>query len=122
MSSCAGIIGGKTQNIYLIPNDYDSDNVEVEVSNGKGMRQTVEIPLSIQVQRSESPLIIKVKENKCYKSTKTYVSSQYNPMLLANVPGGIFGLTGTAIDMDSGAAWGYDQTVRVSLKKKRYCK
>jgi hypothetical protein len=122
LSSCAGLISGENQNVYIVPSNSDVETINVEVSNGNGMSQTIEIPSNIQVQRSESPLVIKVKGNKCYKPTKTYSSASYNPMLLANVPGGIFGLIGTAIDMDSGAAWKYDDVVRVNVNKQRSCR
>ena len=43
-------------------------------------------------------------------------------MLLADAIGGLFGLTGTSMDMSSGAAWAYEDNVFVDTKKKKSCK
>lgn len=119
-TSCAGLISGKTQTIFLRPTD-GSDDVEVEVSSVNGS-QTVNIPSTVTVSRDKMPLTITVKEDKCRKESKTYATSKYNIMLLADAIGGVFGLTGTSMDMSSGAAWSYEDNVLVDVKKKQGCK
>ena len=122
LSSCAGIISGKNQNIYLVPTNASTETVEVKVQNNAGMAQTIDIPGTISVKRQESVLIIEVKNSKCYKSTKTYSTPKYNVMLASNAVGGLFGITGTAMDLESGAAWSYDNTIYVNTKETGRCK
>lgn len=119
-SSCAGLISGETQTVFLRASD-GSDNVEAEVSSVNGS-QTVSLPGVVTVKRNKAPLTIKVKENKCVKESTTYATSKYNVFLLADAIGGLFGLTGTSMDMSSGAAWAYEDNVMVDLKKKPNCK
>ncbi len=119
-TSCAGLISGKTQTIFLRSSD-GSDGVEANISSMSG-NQEVKIPTTISVARDKMPLTIKVKENKCYKETTTYAPSKYNVMLLADAIGGVFGLTGTSMDMSSGAAWSYEDNIFVDVKKKQNCK
>ena len=119
-TSCAGLISGKTQTVFLRTSD-GSDDLEVEVSSVNGM-QKVTIPSTVTVSRDKMPMTITVKEDKCHKESKTYAPSKYNVMLLADVIGGVFGLTGTSIDMSSGAAWAYEDNVFVDVKKKPACK
>lgn len=119
-TSCAGLISGKTQTVFLRATD-GSDDVEVEVSSMSGTQQ-VKVPGIVTVARDKMPLTIKVKENKCLKESTTYAPSKYNVMLLADAIGGLFGLTGTSMDMSSGAAWAYEDSVFVDVKKKQSCK
>lgn len=119
-SSCAGLVGGKTQNVFLRTSD-GSENVEVEVTSINGP-QTIKIPASIVVTRNQVPLTISVKETRCIKEGKTYATTKYNIWLLADAIGGIFGLTGTTSDMSSGAAWAYEDNVIVNVNKKDGCK
>ena len=120
LSSCAGLIGGKNQTIFLMPTG-NADEVEVEVITARG-RRDVTIPGSIQVPRNKMPLRINVKETRCIKSSKTFVPSQYNIFLVTNALGGVFGLIGTTMDMNSGAAWAYDDNVHVNVREKRSCR
>ncbi len=119
-TSCAGLISGKTQTVFLRSSD-GSEDVEVEVSSVSGTQQA-RVPGTISVARDKMPLTIKVKEDKCRKESTTYASSKYNVMLLADAIGGIFGLTGTSMDMSSGAAWSYEDNVFVDIKKKPACR
>lgn len=119
-TSCAGLISGKTQTVFLRASD-GSDNIEVDVLSTSGNQQT-KIPGTVIVARDKMPLTIKVKESKCHKESTTYAPSKYNVMLLADAIGGVFGLTGTSMDMSSGAAWSYEDNVFVDVKKKPNCK
>lgn len=119
-SSCAGLISGKTQNVFLRTSD-GSDNVNVEVSSVGGT-QNVTIPANVVIPRGQTTLAISVKENNCHKESKTYITPKYNIMLLADAIGGLFGLTGTTMDMSSGAAWSYEDNIIVDVKSKHVCK
>lgn len=120
LSSCAGLISGKSQNVFLRTSD-GSEDVKAEVSSVTGPQEVL-LPTTVYIPRNKNPLTIKVLENKCFKKTKTYVNPEYNPMLAANLLGGLLGLTGTTIDMNSGAAWEYEKNVVVNVKKKRSCR
>ena len=119
-SSCAGLVGGKTQNIFVRTSD-GSENVQVDITSATGT-QTTKIPSSIVVSRNQMPLTISVKEGKCIKESKTYATTKYNIWLLADAIGGLFGLTGTTSDMSSGAAWAYEDNIVVNVSKKDGCK
>lgn len=113
VTSCAGLISGSTQNVFL--RTSNNEEVEVEVSSASGV-QNVKIPASVNVRRANSPLTISVKEKGCIKESKTYSPQKYNVFLFADAIGGIFGLTGTTIDMSSGAAWAYENEIVVNVK------
>ncbi len=117
-TSCAGLISGKTQSVFL--RTSDSQEVEAEVVSANGV-QNITIPGTVTVPRSKNPLTIKVKEGRCVKSSTEYATTKYNIFLLADVIGGVFGLTGTTIDMSSGAAWAYEDNIYVNVKKKPGC-
>ncbi len=118
-TSCAGLISGKTQNVFLRTSDGSTD-VEVEVTAAGGTQHAT-IPSVVVVPRGEAPLTVSVKETRCHKAGKTFIPTKYNVMLLADAIGGLFGLTGTTMDMNSGAAWAYDDNAIVNISKKPGC-
>jgi len=119
-TSCAELISGKTQNVFLRTSD-GSDDVTAEISSIGGS-QTVNIPANVVIPRGQTAVTITVKESKCHEESKTYLTPKYNIMLLADAIGGLFGLTGTSMDMSSGAAWAYDENTIVNVKTKKACK
>ena len=120
LSSCATLFSGKSQSINLMPSDSHEES-EVEISNGK-IVQSVKIPTMVIVPRSNNNLVIKVKENTCYKSSQTIHESRINLFTLLNVFGSWFSTSSTSTDSVSGALWAYDNSIMVNTQKKPDCK
>lgn len=120
-SSCAGLISGSDQDIF-ITSSRGHQGVEVAVIDKSGASRNVKLPASVNVRRSQSPLIIKVKDSRCYEQSQRSVSSKWNTMMIVDVIWGVIGLTSTTVDMNSGAAYSYDDTVLVNTNKKSSCK
>mgnify|MGYP000616228211 FL=1 len=119
-SSCAGLISGSSQDVFLRSSNGDSD-VEATIVTKNGI-QDVTIPATVKVKRSKAPLEVTVKESRCYKKSKSYASASYNPMLAANILGSVFGLTSTTVEMNNGNAYTYEDTVFVNVRKKSSCR
>lgn len=120
LGSCATLFSGKTQSINLMPTDHSSES-EVEISNGKIM-QRVTIPTMVIVPRSNNNLIIKVKENSCYKASQSIHESKVNMFTFLNIFGTWFSTSSTSTDSASGAMWSYDNSIMVNTPKKSGCK
>ncbi len=115
-SSCATIISSNTQNVTLTPSDPDIE-AEVLIRNGSNQVNT-KIPSVVMLKKDKSPLIVTVKENKCYKRSNTYSKPDYDIiMILGGVPG-------TITDMSTGAAWKYQDNIYINVDKKnnRHCR
>ena len=120
LSSCATLFSGKTQNVNLMPTDNSGDS-EVEVSNGK-IVQNIKIPAMVTIPRSNGNLVIKVKENSCYKDSHSIHESRVNLFTLLNILGSWFSTSSTSTDGVSGALWSYDNSIMVNTQKKPGCK
>jgi len=120
VSSCAYLISGKTTDINLLAQDPEA-KFEVEI-NQNGAVKTAQVPGIITLPRSESDVIIKVKENSCYKTSQTVVPSNYNLIAFLDLLGTWSSTTSTTVDVTSNAAWTYDKTVYVNAPEKKGCK
>ncbi len=120
LSSCATLFSGKSQNINLIPNS-GSDHTEVEISNGK-IVQNSRIPSVVIVPRSNQNLIIKVKENECYKASQGIHESRLNWVTAVSIFFGWFSTSSTTTDSATGALWSYDNNIIVNTQQKPECR
>lgn len=120
-SSCAGLISGSDQNVF-ITSSRGHQGVDATVIDQSGGSRDVKLPASVNVKRSKAPLTVKIKESRCYKQSQKNVPSKWNVMMLVDVLWGFIGLTSTAVDMNSGAAYAYEDTVLVNTEKKPGCR
>ena len=120
ISSCGTIFAGRTKSVNIIPSDSKFTS-EVEVMDG-GIVKTTKLPAFMIVSRSRQSLIIKVKEDGCYKSSQSDFSSKLNLFTLLNVFGGLWSTSSTSTDGAAGALWSYDDNLIVNTTKKSDCK
>ena len=120
ISSCGTLIGGKTTTVNLLARD-PSVKVQAEISQD-GINRNVEVPSVVVLNRSNSSVIVTIKEDKCYKSSQTVISPGYNLFTLLDFFGAWFSTTSTTVDVLSGAAWSYDKAVFVNVAQKDSCK
>lgn len=117
--SCAGLISGSDQDIFIRSSSGD-ENVKAVVKSQNG-EQTIAIPATVKVKRSKAPLTVRVTD-KCYKKSNSYASANWNPFLLANIFGSIFGLTSTTVEIGNGNAYTYENNIFVNTNKKSSCR
>jgi hypothetical protein len=116
-SSCGTLFGGKTQNINLMA--IDGGALTADITTSEGVRNNVSIPGSIKVKRSNEDIEITVKENNCYKPTKTFVESRYNLFSALNFLSVYSSSSSTTTDYLTGGLWSYDKTVYINTRKKK---
>jgi uncharacterized protein YceK len=91
LSGCASIIKGKTQNINVMTSDGSEVNATIFTKNG--MRETT-LPQLVSVQKDSQDITIQVKEGKCNRETVSVATSSVEPWFWGNfIIGGIFGST-----------------------------
>ncbi len=91
LSGCASIIKGKTQNINVMTSDGSEVNATIFTKNG--MRETT-LPQLISVQKDSQDITIQVKDGKCNRETVSVATSSVEPWFWGNLLiGSIFGST-----------------------------
>ncbi|RYD50615.1 MAG: hypothetical protein EOP52_13650 [Sphingobacteriales bacterium] len=118
LAGCATVFDGGNQSVDLRPSTV-GENVNVKVST-KGGTQTVKVPANVSVARDKSTMLVTV-DDPCYEPNQIAANSSVNPWAIGNVLFGLFGLTGTTVDMSTGNAWKYDETITVPTVKKASC-
>jgi len=110
-NGCATLFGGGGQQAIYVSGNTDK-NMKATVKYSDGSRsQYVTIPETIFVNRKQQDLIIESTDDEF----DTYiVASELNPYFVPNFLGSIFGFTSTAIDLQNGAMWSYDESVIVN--------
>ena len=93
----------------------------MDVVSANGV-QTVVIPSVVTVQRANQPITINVKDTKCIRPSTTIVSDKLSMWFFGDFFMSIFGLTGTTVDVTSGAMWNYDDNIVVPVYEKKSCK
>ena len=119
LSGCASIVNGRNKNINLLSSTGEETEVDVVSANGV---QTVVIPSVVTVQRANQPITINVKDTKCIRPSTTIVSDKLSMWFFGDFFMSIFGLTGTTVDVTSGAMWNYDDNIVVPVYEKKSCK
>lgn len=105
ITGCATIINDKTQRVNITTSNGEKSEFIIA---GK----TVEAPGIVDVKRSQDPLIIESKTDKC--ASKTVANSKVDPVFFVNIlSGGAFGST---TDYASDKMWKYEDTIQVSCK------
>lgn len=117
LTGCATVFDGGSKTINLIPTN--GKDVRVSVRSDGGVQET-NIPGIINVKRSKDDLYVTVID-KCYEGSHV-IQHEVTPAFFGNILFGIFGLTGTTVDMSSGNMWKYDNTVTIATSKKDSCK
>lgn len=119
LSGCASIVNGRNKNINLLSSTGEETEVDVVSANGV---QTVVIPSVVTVQRANQPITINVKDTKCIRPSTTIASDKLSMWFFGDFFMSIFGLTGTTVDVTSGAMWNYDDNIVVPVYEKKSCK
>lgn len=119
LAGCASVFDGGNQSVNIRPSTVGGQ-VAVKVTSKSGT-QNVQIPGTVSVDHDKSELMVTVDDN-CYEPSQMSSSPSVNPWAIGNVLFGLFGLTGTTVDMNSGNAWKYDDTITVPTTKKASCK
>lgn len=105
ITGCATIINDKTQRVNVTTSNGEKSELTIA---GK----TFEAPGIVDVKRSQDPLIIESKTDKC--ASKTVANSKVDPVFFVNIlSGGAFGST---TDYASDKMWKYEDTIQVSCK------
>lgn len=112
LTGCASILSGQNQKLTI--DTYPIQDAQCVLVNDDGRWVVPSTPAKISVDKSYSDLKIACQA-KGYSGNKQ-VESKSNGMILGNIimPGG---LIGSAIDMQTGAAYDYPETILVSLEK-----
>ncbi len=118
LGGCASVFDGGNQSVNLRPSSVGG-TVNAKVTSKTGT-QNIQLPGTISVDRDKSELLVTV-DDPCYEKSQMSSSSSVNPWAIGNVLFGVFGLTGTTVDMNSGNAWKYDDTITVPTQKKPGC-
>jgi hypothetical protein len=108
LSGCASMTSGTTQSVLV---ESTPRGARCELANDKGNWTVAETPASASVARSYSALTIACQKGKLSGSASaesTTQGSAFGNILLG-------GIVGAAVDMSSGAAYGYPATVHVAL-------
>lgn len=110
-TGCATIIGGgQNQNIDI----KSSKPQKVDVYRAGGLLHTdIQVPNTINVERSSKDILIKSKDGKCKEK---YIAHETNPWVFGNIIMGIFGLSSTTTDASNGSMWKYDEDVTLDCE------
>ena len=118
LSGCATVFDGGAQSVNLLPSL--GSNVKVKITSKGGTREA-SLPTVVSLPRAKSDIVV-VVDDPCYEQSQMVSSPQLDPWAIGNVIFGVFGLTGTTVDMQSGNAWKYESTITVPTSKKASCR
>jgi hypothetical protein len=118
LTGCASVFDGGSKSINITPTS--GDDVAVEIHGDKGIEKTT-IPAVYSAKRSKEDILVKVVDD-CYEDTSYVIQSEVTPAFFGNLLFGLFGMTGTTVDVSSGNMWKYDNDAIVPTSKKASCK
>lgn len=114
ITGCASIVSGNNQSISI--STAPTERATCSLENDKGKWFISQTPGSVTVHRSFRDLQITCKKEGAGKGSMR-VKSSTQEIVLGNIL--IGGVIGAGVDVASGAAYRYPQTIIVPLKNKR---
>ncbi len=113
LTGCASIVSGTHENLSVTTTPVEK--ATCVLSNDKGQWYIKSTPGSVKVHKSRKDLDVTCSKEG-YKSNSLRVSSNIKAMVAGNILVG--GLIGAGVDTVDGAAFAYQHTIQVPLRRK----